>query len=72
MAFLTSLWSASWPGTALQLALADQRVDAFTLTPNRRLDGFLDLRLRGGLRHVEDDLVVLGDQRRLLGDRPGS
>ena len=51
------------------LPLRTSVLTAFTLTPNKPLDRRLDLRLRGVASHVEYDLVLLGDLRRLLGDR---
>src|SRR5262245_60499372 len=52
----------------LQLALADLRVDGLHLDVEERLDGSLDLGLGRVARHLEDHLVVLRHQRRLLGD----
>src|ERR1700755_871858 len=51
----------------LGLALAHQRVDALDLDVEQLLDRFLDLRLGGLARHLEQHLVVLGGERRLLG-----
>src|SRR3954465_14900905 len=55
----------------LGLALADQRVDALDLDVEQLLDRFLDLRLGRFRGHLEQDLVVLGRQRRLFGDDRG-
>ncbi|MGY4504136.1 hypothetical protein ACVWYH_008093 [Bradyrhizobium sp. GM24.11] len=55
----------------LGLALADQRVDALDLDVKQLLDRFLDLRLGRFRGHLEQDLVVLGRQRRLFGDDRG-
>src|ERR1700745_3586628 len=51
----------------LGLALAHQRFDALDLDVEQLLDRFLDLRLGGLARHLEQHLVVLGGERRLLG-----
>src|SRR5690606_13543111 len=53
---------------ALQLALANERVDAGDLDAEQRLDCGFDLRLRRLAGDVEDDLVLLGCHGRLLGD----
>src|SRR4051812_25586692 len=52
----------------LELALAHQRVDRLHLHVEQLLDRFLDLRLGRGRRDLEDDLIMLGGRRRLLGD----
>src|ERR1700744_1344932 len=51
----------------LGLALAHQRVDALDLDVEQLLDRFLDLRLGGLSRDLEQHLVVLGGERCLLG-----
>ena len=56
------------PLPALRLALLDQRVHGSHLHVEQRLDSRLDLRLRSGLGHFENQLVMFADQRRLLGD----
>src|SRR5688572_20313169 len=53
----------------LHLALAHLGVHGLHLHAEQLLDGGLDLRLGGVARHLEDHLVELRDQRRLLGDR---
>src|SRR6185312_1726349 len=50
----------------LGLALAHQRVHALDLDVEQFLDRFLDLRLGGLGRDLEDDLVMLGRNRGLL------
>src|SRR5512134_2094211 len=52
----------------LHLALAHQRVDRLHLDAEEALHRGLDLRLGRLRRHLEDDLVRLRDERRLLGD----
>src|SRR5215469_261222 len=51
----------------LSLALADQRVHALDLDVEQFLDRCLDLRLGRLGRDLEQHLVVLGGERRLLG-----
>src|ERR1700757_2748921 len=51
----------------LGLALAHQRVDALDLDVEQLLDRFLDLRLGGLARDLEQHLVVLGGERCLFG-----
>src|ERR1700759_5766845 len=51
----------------LGLALAHQRVDALHLDVEQLLDRFLDLRLGGLARHLDQHLVVPGGERRLFG-----
>src|SRR5689334_15513080 len=53
---------------ALEFALADERIDALDLHVEQLLHRLLDLRLGGGSGDVEDHLVMLGRERRLLGD----
>ena len=65
------LKSGRWPGRPrkrLVLPFCDQRIDRLHLDLEQRLDGRLDLRLGRVHGHQEDDLVVLGEQGRLLGD----
>src|SRR5262249_44491255 len=50
------------------LALAVQRIDALDLDVEQFLDRLFDLRLGGGARDLEDHLVPLGGERRLLGN----
>src|ERR1700753_2144730 len=50
----------------LGLALAHQRVDALHLDVEQLLDRFLDLRLRGLVRHPEHHAVVLGGEGSLF------
>src|SRR6478735_11392468 len=52
----------------LDLAFGDDRVDALDLDVEELLDRRLDLRLGRGAGNLEDDLVVLREHRRLLGD----
>ena len=60
---------ASWPLKRRCLPLRTSVLTAFTLTPNRPSTAFLISGFVARTRHVEDDLVVLGGQRRLFGDR---
>jgi hypothetical protein len=68
IARLVSLSSAPDILECLLLALAHVRVDSLHLHIEQPLDRRLDLGLGGVARHLEDHLVVLRDQRRLLGD----
>ena len=56
------------PSSCLVLPFCDDRVDARHVDVEQRLDGGLDLRLGRVAGDLEDDRVVLGEQRRLLGD----
>src|ERR1700744_2794931 len=56
----------------LGLALAHQRVDALDLDVEQLLDGFLDLRLGRLARDLEQNLVVLGGERRLFSHNRGN
>src|SRR5918993_3529683 len=52
----------------LHFALGDERVDALHLDIEQLLNRFLDLRLRRIPANLEDDLVLIGQGRGLLGD----
>src|SRR5271166_187201 len=60
------LLPAAYAAKGLGLAFAKEGVDRGHLHVEKLLDGRLDLRLRRVARHLEDDLIVFGRNRRLL------
>src|SRR3954454_17889879 len=59
---------ADRPLEGFDLALTDMGVHALDLDVEQLLHRFLDLRLGRVFRHLEHHLVMLGAERRLLGD----
>ena len=68
IAFLTSDCWPNVPRKRFTLPLRTRVLTLFDLDVEELLHGRLDLRLGGVLADLEDDLVLLGQGRRLLGD----